>query len=166
MLEDLDHKTLYNKILMHNKSNLHSKQYWCAKLRLNDVYWEGIFSNLFDSKLIPPKISDFNWKVFYGVIPVENRLKQMRKSDEDCKLCNEGLRKYWTPFCEMPKSGKFLGKCSWMYWKITTLPDYHFSWNHCDRINIRWHKFSCHQYDCFYLQVGTLEAEKWMCVWK
>ena len=37
LLENLDYKAVYNKMLMHNKSNLRSKQYWCAKLRLNEV---------------------------------------------------------------------------------------------------------------------------------
>ena len=107
MLENLDYKAVYNKMLMHNKSNLHSKQYWCAKLRLNEVRWEDIFSNLFNSELMPRKISDFNWKVFYGVIPFENRLKHMRKSDGVCKLCNQGVENIEHIFVSCPKLGKF-----------------------------------------------------------
>ena len=42
------------------------------------------------------------YKIFYGVISVEDRLKQMRK--------------YWTPFHELPMGGEFLGKRSWMKW--------------------------------------------------
>ena len=107
MLENLDYKSVYNKMLMDNRSNLRSKQYWCAKLRLNEVRWEDIFSNLINSKLIPRKNSDFNWKVFYGVIPVENRLKHMRKSDEVCKLCNQGVENIEHLFVNCPKLGKF-----------------------------------------------------------
>ena len=117
MLENLDYKAVYKKMLMHNKSTLRSKQYWCAKLRLNEVRWEDIFSNLFNSKLIPRKNSDFNLKVFYGVIPVGN-LKHMRKSDGVCKTMQPGCGKYLTSFCELSQTGKILGKCSWMHWEI------------------------------------------------
>ena len=94
-------------MIMHNKTNMRSKQYWCVKLNLEDVRWEQRFSNLFNDKLIPRKIADFNWKVFYGVIPVENRLKQWRKSDGLCKLCNQGLENIEHLFVSCPKLGTF-----------------------------------------------------------
>ena len=48
------------------------------------AHWTGIFLD----RLMPRKICDFNWRVFYGVLPIENRLKSMRNSDGICKLCN------------------------------------------------------------------------------
>ena len=107
MWENLDYKAVYNKMLMHNKSHLLSKQYWCAKLRLIEVCWEDILSNLFNSKLIPRIFLDFNWKVFYGVIPVKHSLKHMRKSDGVCKLCNQGVENNEHLFVICPKRGKF-----------------------------------------------------------
>ena len=46
------------------------------------------------------KISDFNWKLSYGVFPIENRLKHMSKSDGVCKLCNQGVGKFWENVAE------------------------------------------------------------------
>ena len=46
-------------------------------------------------------------KLFYGVIPVESRLKQMRKSDGVCKLCNEGIENIEELFVRCPKWENF-----------------------------------------------------------
>ena len=40
MLDILDYKAVYSKMLMHNKSNLRSKKYWCEKLRLKEYAGE------------------------------------------------------------------------------------------------------------------------------
>ena len=85
-------KDIYSKLIKDKCShNNKSKNYWKIKLQLENITWDSVFCKAFGNKLVPRKISDFNWRVFYGIVPVENRLKAMRKSDGICKLCNEEL---------------------------------------------------------------------------
>ena len=37
------------------------------------------------------KCKDFNWKLFYGLVNTESKLKHMKYSDGLCKMCNLGV---------------------------------------------------------------------------
>ena len=65
-----------------------SISYWKGKFGDLEIDWSTLWARIFLDRLIPRKICDFNWRVFYGVLPIENRLKSMRKSDGMCKICN------------------------------------------------------------------------------
>ena len=43
--------------------------------------------NKFVNKLLPRKCKDFNWKIFYGQVNTECRLRKMNFSDGVCKIC-------------------------------------------------------------------------------
>ena len=79
-------QNIYVELLKSRVTVSKSKMYWCNKFQEN-FEWETIFLSNFANRLLPRKIQDFNWKIFYGAIPVENRLHVMRKSDGICKLC-------------------------------------------------------------------------------
>ena len=40
--------------------------------------------------LLPHKCKDFNWKIFYGLVNTEVRLKRMKKSTGCCCVCKNG----------------------------------------------------------------------------
>ena len=101
----MKYKDVYHKLLITNRANTRSSKYWCSKFKNNNIDWKNTFHNIFSSKVIPRKISDFNWKVFYGVIPVENRLKVMRSSNGICKLCDNSLETMQHMFLDCEKLG-------------------------------------------------------------
>ena len=110
----MKYKDIYNKILLTNKASTKSAKYWGFKFGNYNIDWENTFCNIFSSKLIPRKISDFNWRVFYGVIPVENRLMLMRSSDGICKLCSNNLETMQHMFLDCEKLGD-------IWWRIEYL---------------------------------------------
>ena len=65
-----------------------SISYWKGKFGDLKIDWSTLWARIFLDRLIPRNICDFNWRGFYGVLPVENKLKSMRKSDGMCKICN------------------------------------------------------------------------------
>ena len=88
---NIEGKEIYQVLLLSKPICNKSKNYWERKFGINDTDWKPFFLNVFNNKLLPRKIHDFNWKIFYGCLPVESRLHTMRKSDGLCKLCNLDL---------------------------------------------------------------------------
>ena len=84
-------KYIYDKLISFHAVANRSIPYWEHKFRLADINWENVFLYNYNNKLLPRKIHDFNWKVFYGCLPIESRLHTMRLSDGLCKLCSGGL---------------------------------------------------------------------------
>ena len=90
LYQNVASKDIYSKLVGKEVPN-RSKLYWEQKFHLIDYDWEACFSKRFYTKLIPRKIHDFNFKIFHGVLPVENRLKKMNISDGVCKICKEEI---------------------------------------------------------------------------
>ena len=87
-LQELDSKDIYNIFLLSQDLDIKSKDYWCKKLRAEELDWEMWFTQNFMNKLLPRKVKDFNWKLFHGLVNTESRLKQMKYSDGTCKMCS------------------------------------------------------------------------------
>ena len=62
--------------------------YWKKKIGDLIIDWSTLWTRIVLDRLLPTKICDFNCRGFNGVLPVENRLKSMRKSYGMCKICN------------------------------------------------------------------------------
>ena len=86
---------------VNNKSML----YWKEKFRDVNTDWGALWNRIFLDRSMPRKICDFNWRVFYGILPIEDRLKSMRKSDGLCKLCNCQAETLQHLFLECSKLG-------------------------------------------------------------
>ena len=103
-------KCIYDKLVSFHSVSNKSKPYWEHKLGVTNVDWELIFLQIFNNKLLPRKIHDFNWKIFYGCLPIESRLHTMRLSDGFCKLCNAGLETLEHLFYSCSKLNNIWGK--------------------------------------------------------
>jgi hypothetical protein len=68
-----------------------SKEYWSKKFDGFHLDWEEWYNKNFVNKLIPRKICDFNWRIFYGQVNTEKRLKIMNLSDRDCSVCKNEI---------------------------------------------------------------------------
>ena len=80
-LRDLEFKEIIQILTQTEQEYTNVNQmYWCAKLG-NDFNKDDIFQNIFCDKFTPRKPRNFTWKLFYGQINVEKRLKVMRLSD-------------------------------------------------------------------------------------
>ena len=84
-------KKIYDKLIKFHAVANRSIPYWEHKFRLTNMDWENIFLHNFNNKLLPRKIHDFNWKVFYGCLPIESRIHTMRLSNCICELYLHGL---------------------------------------------------------------------------
>ena len=86
-LEDLTSKEIYN--IMSSKSRIcsNSNVYWSSKFPLSVINWKIYFRNNFVNYLLPRKCKDFNWKLFYGQVNTENKLKRMNLSSGKCCIC-------------------------------------------------------------------------------
>ena len=86
---NLTSKDIYNILLnpqgIENKSEL----YWINKFNKPDIPFNIWYCNLFDSKVIPRKAIDFNWRIFHGQVLTEKRLEKMKKSDGFCIICKK-----------------------------------------------------------------------------
>ena len=51
--------------------------------------WIDYFDLCVFNELLPRAISDFNWKIFHGVLNTEKRLQKMRLSNGNCVFCGE-----------------------------------------------------------------------------
>ena len=85
---NLTFKDIRTNLAKSKSVNNKSMLYWKEKFTDVNTDWGALWTRIFLDRLMPRKICDFNWRVFYGVLPIENRLKSMRKSDGICKLCN------------------------------------------------------------------------------
>ena len=63
--------------------------YWEKKLNVMDHMWTDYFDTCVFNELLPRTISDFNWKIFHGVLNTEKRLQKMRLSNGNCVFCGE-----------------------------------------------------------------------------
>lgn len=86
-LRDLTLKEIYQILLLKEKCHNSSKIFWANKFPDGQIDWGMWFKFNFVNKLLPRKIRDSNWKIFYGQVNTETRLKRMRFSDCICKLC-------------------------------------------------------------------------------
>ena len=99
-LKDLTSKEIYDILLLKSPVEIKSKRYWEQKF----VTWQSVdpkisstinfdqwFANNFCNKLNPRKCNDFNWKIFHGVVMVEQRLSKMNLSDGICVMCKKEL---------------------------------------------------------------------------
>ena len=64
-----------------------NKVYWNIKLANTSFEPERIFEDIFCDKFTPRKPRNFVWKLFYGQVNVEKKLKIMKMSDGICKIC-------------------------------------------------------------------------------
>ena len=87
-LSSLSSRDLYKIIILNNKASTNSRRYWNNKFPLENFNWDAWFCQNFTNKLMPRNCSDFNWKIFYGILNTEMRLKRMRLSDGTCKICH------------------------------------------------------------------------------
>ena len=79
--------------------------------------------------LFQEKLWVFNLKVFYGVLPVEKRLRVMRKSDGVCKICCEDMEDAHHLFL---KCNKLQGIWHKVESVINSLTDYQINISYCD----------------------------------
>ena len=84
---NLTFKDIRTNLAQSKSVNNKSMLYWKEKFRDVNRDCGALWTRIYFDRLMPWKICDFNWRVFYGVLPIENRLKSMRKSDGICKLC-------------------------------------------------------------------------------
>ncbi len=87
-LKDLTSKDIYNILMSTNTPHMKYKQYWECKLN-KEIDFSLWFQINFANKITPRKCLDFNWKIFYGQINTENKMKYMKLSDGICKLCKK-----------------------------------------------------------------------------
>ncbi len=87
-LRDLTSKDIYNILMSTNTPHIRSKQYWECKLN-KEIDFNVWFQINFVNKITPRKCLDFNWKIFYGQVNTENKMKYMKLSDGLCKLCKK-----------------------------------------------------------------------------
>ena len=86
----LTSKDIYSILLSPHEIENKSELYWINKFNRPDIPFNIWYCNLFDSKVIPRKAIDFNWRIFHGQILTEKRLEKMKKSDGFCIICKKG----------------------------------------------------------------------------
>ena len=87
-LASLTSKDIYHLFIYTSNEVNSSKNYWSKMSNDADIVWKIWYSSNFMNRLLPRKICDFNWKIFYGQINTEKRLKHMKFSDSICKICH------------------------------------------------------------------------------
>ena len=87
-LKDLTSKDIYQIFILNNKVSIASKRYWQSKFPNEEFEWQVWFKYNFVNKLLPRKCKDFNWRIFYGQVNTEMRLKKMKYSNGICTVCN------------------------------------------------------------------------------
>lgn len=87
MLKDMSSSELYSIFMYSENVEMKSKDYWSNKFSNIIVDFESWFTFILNSKIIPRKCLDFNWRIFHGQINTENRLKHMKFSNGMCCLC-------------------------------------------------------------------------------
>ena len=101
---NLAFKDIPTNLAQSKSVNSKSMLYWKEKFRDVNTDWGALWTRIFLDRSMPRTICDFNWRVFYGVLPIENRLKSMRKSDGICELCNcqtETLKHLFLECCKL-----------------------------------------------------------------
>ena len=108
-LGELTSKDIYG-ILTSNVRNLSkSDLYWSMKFPNSEINFKRYFRNNFVNSFLPRKCKDFNWRIFYGQVNVETRLRRMNLSSGMCCICKtfeenlehmmyhcQGIRSMWT----------------------------------------------------------------------
>lgn len=84
---DLTSKDIYNVMLLNVNVHIKSKDYWSRKFDSSNIDFDKWFKCNFTCKLTPRNCIDFNWKLFYGQVNTEQRLKKMKYSNGICLLC-------------------------------------------------------------------------------
>ena len=90
-LKDLTSKDIYQMLILKNKCQNLSKVYWSKKFPNKEIEWSIWYDMNFKNTFLPRKVKDFNWKIFYGQVNTEMRLKKMRYSDGLCTICKRNL---------------------------------------------------------------------------
>ena len=85
---NLTFKVIRTNLAQSKSVNNKGMLYWKEKFTDVNTDWGALWTRIFLDRLMARKNCDFNWGVFDGILPVENRLKSMKKSDGICKLCN------------------------------------------------------------------------------
>ena len=89
-LAELNAKDIYNIFLLSKKVYTNSQSYWSSKFPSIEIDWNICFKGNFVNPLLPQKCKDFNWKMFYGLVNSEVKLKRMEKSTGCCYICKNG----------------------------------------------------------------------------
>ena len=87
-LRDLDFKDI---VMILNQlapdSALSNQIYWNAKLIGTGFDRNVLFTTIFCDKLLPRKAKNYMWKLYYGLVYVEKKLKVIKLSDGNCRIC-------------------------------------------------------------------------------
>ena len=88
-LGSLKSKDIYDILMRREGVEIRSFRYSEEKLHVEDYMWTGYFETCVFNELLPRTISDFNWKIFHGVLNTEKWLQKMRLSNGNCVFCGE-----------------------------------------------------------------------------
>ena len=89
-LAELNAKDIYNIFLLSKKVYSNSQTYWSSKFPNTEIDWNICFKGNFVNPSMPRKCNDFNWKIFYGLVNTEVRLKRTKISTGCCCVCKNG----------------------------------------------------------------------------
>ena len=95
-LAELNAKDIYNVFLLRKKVYTNSQSYLSSKFPNIEIDWNICFKCNFVNPLLSRKCKDFNWKIFYGLVNMEVRLKRMKKINWLLLYMQEWWWESWT----------------------------------------------------------------------
>ena len=108
-LGELTSRDIYGIFTSNVRNCSDSEVYSSMKFPNSEINFKRYFRKNFVNSFLPRKCKDFNWRIFYGQVNVETRLRRMNLSSGMCCICKtfeenlehmmyhcEGIRLMWT----------------------------------------------------------------------